>query len=298
MNDMQKLLKEICDEEQIQFNLVSKNWIMILEKDNKTRYIAGYKFGLNNHALGLVCDDKYALYDVLCQLNLPVAEYYIVFHNYDKNKIKEYAKKYNNHIVVKVNEGTCGNDMYQVHTEKELFERIDELLIKSYSISLSPFYEIKNEYRSIIFNNQIELFYGKKRPIVVGNGINTIYELLCDFNPHYFKKIKDHTNLDQILEKGQVYEYGWQHNLSKGAIPFDPEENEIKEKVQALALKVAKKLELKFASVDIIELQNGDIMVLEVNSGVMMENYAKIMNNGRETVKEIYRKAILSLFES
>lgn len=297
MNEMQKLIKEICEEEQIQFNLVSKNWIMILEKNQKTKFISGYKFGLNNHSLGIVCDDKYALFDVLSHYHMPVAEHYIVFHNYDIEKIREYANKYQYHIVVKINEGTCGNDMYQVHTEKELFKRMDELLIKSFSISLSPFYNIRNEYRSIIYKDNIELFYGKRRPIVVGDGKSTIYELLIEFNPHYFKKLKDHTKLDKILKEGKVYEYGWQHNLSKGAIPFYPEDNEIKKKVQSLALKVSKKLGLQFASVDIIELDNGEIMVLEVNSGVMMENFASIMNNGREIVKDIYRDAILDLFK-
>ena len=297
MNEMQKLIEEICMEEDISFHLVSKNWIMILEKNDKTRLIAGYKFGLNDHALGLVCDDKYAMYDVLKNYHLPVAEHYIIFPNYSEEQVEEYAKKYQYHLVVKPNEGTCGKDTYQVHTKEELFEKIDKTLKKSYSISISPFYEIKNEYRSIIYKDKIELFYGKQRPIVEGDGEKTIYELLCDFNPKYFEKKKEDENLKRILEKGEIYEYGWQHNLSRGAIPFYVEENETKQKIEELALKVAKRLNIKFASIDIIELTNGEIMVLEINSGVMMENFAKIMENGKEIAKKIYRKAILDLFE-
>ena len=72
MNDMQSLIKDIADEKNIKFNLISKDWIIILEKDNKIRSIAGYKFDLNNHASGLICDDKYALYDALKLLNIPI----------------------------------------------------------------------------------------------------------------------------------------------------------------------------------------------------------------------------------
>ena len=297
MNTIQNLIKNICDEEEIHFQLVSKNWIMILEKDGITKFVAGYKFGLNDHALGLVCDDKYAIYDVLNAFHLPVCEYFIVFHNYDPKKIQEYASKYQYHMVVKVNEGTCGNDMYQVYSEEEMFQRIDELLIKSYSISICPFYEIKNEYRSIIYHDSIELFYGKRRPVVVGDGVKTIYELLLEFNPHYFSKMIDHSDLDVVLEKGSAYSYGWQHNLSKGAMPFYVEDSDIKTCVQELAMKVAKKLDLKFASVDIVELENGDIKVMEVNSGVMMDNFMKTMEGGEEVTKEIYRKVLLDLFK-
>ena len=35
MNNVQKIIKEICDEKDIKFKLLSKDWIMMLEKDNK-----------------------------------------------------------------------------------------------------------------------------------------------------------------------------------------------------------------------------------------------------------------------
>ena len=65
---------------------------MILEKDHNFKYIVGYKFPLNNQAVGRICDDKYALYEVMKESDIPVAEHYIVFNNYDKTKIIEYCK--------------------------------------------------------------------------------------------------------------------------------------------------------------------------------------------------------------
>ena len=36
---------------------------------------------------------------------------------------------------------------------------------------------------------------------------------------------------------------------------------------------------------------------MEINSGVMIDNYAHYMKNGEKTCKEIYSKAIDSMFE-
>ena len=71
MNNVQKIVKEICSELNIKFSLVSQDWIMVLEKDDKVKYVVGYKFPLNDQATGRVCDDKYALYEVLTKFNIP-----------------------------------------------------------------------------------------------------------------------------------------------------------------------------------------------------------------------------------
>ena len=173
---------------------------------------------------------------------------------------------------------------------------IDLLLITNSSISICPFYRIKNEYRTIILDGNIELFYGKKRPIVYGDGTKSIKELLCDFNYNYFSKIND-VKLDKVLEKGEEYMYSWQHNLSRGSIPFEEDDINLKNNVQSLAQKAFKLLNLKFASVDIIELETNEILILEINSGVMIDNYAQYMKDGEIVCKNIYSKAIDLMFE-
>ena len=296
MNYVQKVIKNICEEKNIEFNLVSKDWIMVLKKDNRVKCISGYKFGLNNHSTGIICDDKYALYDTLKLLNIPIIEHKIVFRNYDKNEILDFFKKHNNDLVIKSNSGTCGLNIYHAINIGDLFKYIDLLLKNHSSISLCPFYKIKNEYRSVILKDNIELFYGKKRPIVYGDGEKSIKELLCEFNYDYFSKVEDNT-LNKVLEKGKEYMYTWQHNLSKGAIPFEVIDNKLRENVQNLAKKTAKLLDLKFASIDIIELESKEILILEINSGVMIDNYAHYMKNGENICKDIYSKAIDLMFE-
>ena len=41
MNKLQVIVKEICDEYKIKYNLVSEDWVMILEKDDIIKYILG-----------------------------------------------------------------------------------------------------------------------------------------------------------------------------------------------------------------------------------------------------------------
>lgn len=296
MNYVQRIIKQICEEKNIEFNLVSKDWIIVLKRNEKLRFISGYKFGLNNQSSSIICDDKFALYDTLKLLNIPIIEHKIVFRNYDKKEVEEFFYKYNKNIVVKSNSGTCGSDIYHVERIEDLFKNIDSLLINNFSISLCPFYNIKNEYRTIILDDNIELFYGKKRPIVYGDGIKTIKELLSDFNYNYFSKINN-SELNRVLNKDEKYMYSWQHNLSKGSIPFEETNENLKDNIQSLAIKAFNLLDLRFASVDIIELESGEILILEINSGVMIDKYAKYMKNGEEICKRIYSEAIDLMFK-
>lgn len=297
MNNVQKILKEICDELNIKFTLVSKNWVIVMEKEDKVRYVVGFKFPLNDQASSRVCDDKYALYEVMKHFEIPVTEHFIIHKNYKKENIINVCNKYNNDVVIKANLGTCGNDVYHRTDIDSIYEVIDELLIDNYSISLCPYYDIKTEYRSIILNDNVEVVYGKIKPIVIGDGKKTIYELLLDFNNVYFSSVSCNEELSRVLDKDEVYEYSWKFNLSKGAMPFFLEDKEKENTIKKMALEVAKVLGIKFASVDIIELYDGTLLVLETNSGVMMSNFSVNLEEGKDIAKDIYAKVIKEMFK-
>ena len=72
MNNYQKIIKEICDELDINFKLLSKDWVIMLEKNNKTKYITGFKFDVNSQGTSNILDDKFALYEVLSEKNIPI----------------------------------------------------------------------------------------------------------------------------------------------------------------------------------------------------------------------------------
>ena len=306
MKTFQRIIKEICEEDDIKVSFLSKDWITVLEKDGKTKYIAGYKFDLNNHCLGLVLDDKYAMYDVLKTKKLPIINHHILYRDTNNN---DYAigcnsyldaldlfNKYNCNVVLKPNNGTCGVGVCHITDEIKLKEMYDKLLTNNFSISLCPFYEIENEYRTIILNNNVKLMYGKIRPIVLGDGKSTIKELLEQFNYEYFKGY-DEINKDIVLEAGQQFEYDWKFNLSRGSKMFLDINQSDYNNISSLALQTSLMVGLGFGSVDIIKTKDGKYYIMEINSGVMMDNFIKQSENGYNIAKSIYKEAVMNMFK-
>ncbi len=306
MKEFHNLIAEICEEEGISYRFLSKDWLVMLERNGKTKFISGYKFDLNGHAFGNIMDDKYAMYEVLVAKDIPVIPHLILFR---PNNFREYAKSANdyqrahtffqeNHcdIVIKANEGTCGTEVYHITDVHDLEPCLDQLFVTNFSISLCPFYSIKTEYRMIVLHGQCVLMYGKKRPVVIGDGKKTIRELLQEFNPYYFKNRLQDEVYSHILKNGEEYEYSWQFNLSKGSIPFVVKEDKICSKLLSIVNRIVKELKPGFCSIDIVETIDGKMFVMELNSGVMMKNYLNFVPNGREIVKGIYKNAIKEMF--
>lgn len=303
-NTFHNIIKNICEELDIKFNLLSKGWVIALTKDGTTKFISGYKFDLNSHALGLIFDDKYALYDALKMLNINIIEHNIVYgmdnSNYyalSCNNMEYLTKlfdKYNKNVVLKINDGTCGVNVEHIDNLNELEEKFLKMSNKYNSLSLCPYYDIDNEFRAIVLDNKIRLIYKKERPLVIGDGVSTIRKLLIDFNPSYFKEIDD-KRLDTVLKRGESYIYDWKFNLSGGARINEEVNESDKQNICDIVSSISRKLDLGFCSVDIIK-SNNKYYVLEINSGVMMKNYIKQAKDGYIDAYNIYKDAIIKMF--
>lgn len=309
MNDFQKLIKEICTEEKIKFSLLSKDYIIKLEKDNKRFYINGYHFSLNNHTIGDIFDDKYATFELLEDLKIPVVYHEIVYAPGNKN---DFAKDCNTHkyvykylfknkenIIVKANNGFNGNTVFNLKNEYEVKDILDYLFSKSYSISVSPFINIKNFYTVVILNNKIELIYKKIKPVVIGNGKNSLKELLVKFNKNYFDRPNDYLkdyDYDKVLKDKEVFEYDWKYSLSSGGSISLEISDEEKNELLKIINKLTSKIEIGFATIDIIEDDKKEKMVLEINSDVALSSYMNLVKGGKKEVKRIYKKAIKKMF--
>lgn len=298
-----EIIKEICKELNIKYTILSKDWIIKLEKDNEVRYLTGNKFDLNGHAIGNIMDDKYAFYEILKNINIPVCEHNIFYAEKNhqdyaincnkKEDILNCFYKYHEDVVVKPNKGAMGLGVYHVTDKDELINVTDNLFIKNYSISICPFYHIKNEYRVIVLDNEIKLIYKKINPIVTGDGKSTLKELLINFNSNYYTD-KDIPNI--IPNKNEIYTYDFHFNLSKGSIATLDIDSDTKEKICNLALEVSKKVGITFASIDIIKTTSNELLVLEANSGVTINKAIDFIPNGYAIAKQIYKEAILKMF--
>ena len=193
----------------------------------------------------------------------------------------------------------AGRNVYKINNEEELKEKYKKLLLTNFAISASAFYDIETEYRAIVVEDSVELIYGKVRPVVIGNGKNSIKELLIKFNPNYFTKnlnLND-DKYNEILLLGEKYEYSWKFNLEGGANINMDINSDLRDRILSIAKNVALKLNIKFGSIDIVLTNNGELRVLEINSGVMMKNFIELHDNGEEIAYEIYKKAIIELFK-
>ena len=300
--EYRKLIEEICNEENIDYKLISENWVMILTKNNITKCISGYRFPLNDHALGSVIDDKYAFYD-LCKLkDLPIIEHNILFNpnskigNNTMNLLKKYFIKYNKDVVIKPNLGTEGTDVYHITDYDNLVEITNELFKNNFSISICPFYKIDNEYRVVVLNNKVKLIFEKSKPVVIGDGNSSIKDLLIKLNPYYFTKINFNKDYDRVLLNNEKYEYDWRFNLSKGATAKLVENKDLYQKLSDIALNVTNTINAIFVSVDIIKCQN-NYYLIEMNSGVCINKVTNFIDKDLKLTKEIYREAILEMFK-
>lgn len=310
MKNLQRIIKQIALENDLSYEVLSCDLVIKLTKDNKIRYINGYKFGLNSHSLGLILDDKYATYELLNSLGISVCKHHILFRPTNHNS---YAKnynsfnycydlflKYNKNVILKVNNGTCGDGVYHITTKKELKKIYNHLLKYNFSISLCPYYDIKNEYRVILLNNEIKIMYGKINPVVIGNGKDKLIDLLKDFNINYFgykTNLKKNINYNKVLKKDEKFIYDFKYNLSKGSIITEDIDKETKSIISKMAKDVSKKINLGFGSIDIIKTNDDKYYVLEINSGVMIENYIKLTSDGFKKAKKVYEEAVLEMFK-
>lgn len=302
-----KIIKEICKEQQIEIECFSDDWILKLNKKGKDqyRYIVGDKFELNLSSIDHLCIDKAATSDIMKSHKIPNVKHYF-FENpeikKECNKNTNYTKileLLNEHkkVVCKPNNGSGGRNVYLVKNEKELNLAINNIFEREDFLALSPFYEIKKEYRLIIVNEKIQLIYSKQIPYILGNGVNTISELAIA----YLKKQEidlamEVLNNKKVLEKNEKYNLNWKHNLGQGAKAVILEDEELIRKLSELGNEVINKLNIKFASLDIVEIGN-EYKVIEINSSVMMGGFASQSDTNYNMAKEIYKEALLKMFE-
>lgn len=298
-----KIIKEICAEKEIILESYSYDWAFRLTKNGVSNYIFGYQFGLNKATMQSICGDKSAASEIMTAHHIPNIAHYCfmsprklqyVAADGNQTRLLKLLEQYKK-LVCKDNEGTGGESVYLVHSKKELEYAVYTIFQTAHSMSVSPYYEIEEEYRLIILNGQLKLIYQKERPHLVGDGVRTIRELYADYMKQKEKYNKIDTaissNWNKVLDKGKRYYLNWKHNLGQGARAVLVEKEELIQSLWALAKRAVDLLQIQFASIDIV-LVEGNYFILEINSGVMMEHLAGQGEEYYKKVREIYTEAI------
>lgn len=302
-----KIINEICEEEHFEMKSFSYDWIFsICGPNGKRGFIMGYQFGLNSASVHSICCDKSAASEVMTSLDIPNIQHFFVMSPINQkyvaqtgnwSQISDLLRKYGK-IVCKANEGTGGNQVFLVENQYELENAAHKVFQTSRSMAISPYYEIDNEYRTIVLDGEIRLVYSKQRPCVVGDGIHTFGELLLaqisNTKTNVFKEKEFDIPLDSIVEEGKKVYLNWKHNLGQGACAQIETNPKILEKIEPIVRAVVEKMNVRFASIDIVECYDG-YRVLEINSGVMMEHFSQQDDNTYAIAKQIYRDAVLTM---
>jgi glutathione synthase/RimK-type ligase-like ATP-grasp enzyme len=300
------IIKEICSESGIDLESFSYDWIFRLSKNEKVAHIFGYQFGNNSATSQLICADKCATSDILLFNGVPTVKHDFFMSPININyvgvsgnweRILELLKNYGK-VVCKTNEGSGGSSVYLVSNQFELERAVHKIFSHSRTMAVSPFYEVENEFRVVILDDKIMLIYSKNIPFVAGDGISTLRQLLisyaqthADFPPDFNESDDDSHVLENVLEKEKKYYLNWKHNLGQGAYPEIIQDESLVTRLSELALKSASAVNIQFASVDIIKTKD-EFLVLEINSGVMMDYFSQISVSNYQIAKNIYRKAI------
>lgn len=306
-----KIVDEICDEENIEQKMISYNWIRELKKGNKTHYIMSYQFDLNTANSYNIAHDKFATYDVLKSNNVPTIEHRMIFN--PKTRSKFYGERFikdaeelllenNNKVVIKANESCEGKDVYFCSNKQEIEETVQKLFKENKdTLSACPYVDINYEYRVIYLAGEILYMYKKKKAFVVGDGKRSLKELIKEINQKRninIEIIKD-LDLNYIPKPEEEVYVSWKHNLYNGAIPILVDENdEFANKVKEVALLAGKAMNITFASIDIALTSDKKVLVMEVNGSVCMNKFSEMIPNGYKIAKDIYKKAIIKMFEN
>lgn len=297
-----KIIKEICRENNIELSSFSGDWVFMLKKGDKFKYILAYQFDLNTAAVQGICKDKCAASDILRHHNVDCVE-----HVFFTTPMSSYLPKGGNvkylhkllekhsKLVCKPNEGASGKNVFAVSSGGELETAMAKIFESAESMAVSPYYEIDKEYRLIILDGIVKLAFSKEIPYVKGDGHSTLAELISKSASQSLPAGSESINLGQILEKGELWKYGWKHNLAHGAVAQVVSDELLIKSLSELAIKAADALNIRFASVDIISTEGG-YKVLEINSGVMMEHFASSSHENYNKAKEIYKEAIDVMF--
>lgn len=258
------ILGEICQESGVKMQWFSNNWVALLEKGKAKHFTIGYNFNINSAAAARVASDKIAAYELLRHFGIPAVECRPL---YESNNPEPYAKDYQSESYIE--------DFFNKnHQHIVLKPNGGQGGIDVYQISETS--QVKPALKKIFRQGYLA-------------AMCPFYEIRSEYR---FIMLDGEVRLAYMKERNE----DWRFNLSQGASAKKIEDNNLYEKLLALAKKTVKALEIRFCSVDVIEAQGGELMVMEVNSGVTTGKYLEQHPEDYDKVKQIYADVLEKMF--
>jgi glutathione synthase/RimK-type ligase-like ATP-grasp enzyme len=237
--------------------VMSDGWVIRLDDDAVRRWVVGYQFDLNTTATSAVAQDKVATYLALTRAGVAAVPHALVRSvPHEPDIATHLLGKFNGPLVIKPLDGTGGRGVHKVSDAGAAVAVVQGS--EEVAWAASPWYDVAAEYRVIVLDGQVLLAYEKT---------------------------------------GAVELHGLRfYNLGLGAVAQDIASAQRLAEVSSIALETCRQLGLRLAAVDIVQAIDNGLLVLEVNDGIMMENYARQSAEYKARAARIYDAIVAAMF--
>lgn len=261
-----QMIRELCAELDITYVELSDGWVFRLSKSGRTYHIIGNRFDLNLSASSALADDKVSTYEVLHHANVPAVPHYLFYNENFSHDSTSVSPR----LASQIN-STLSTIPYPIVVKPNHGSRGRDVYLCHNSVEAhSALQQLLHTDETIAYCPFFEAPY-EYRCFFLDGQILLIYR-------------KNRTN-------------SWQHNLSRGAKPqIIPSDSPLFASLSSLASRAGTALNIRFATIDILENTSGEQRVLEINQGITTSIFSQTHPDGYELSKNIYRAALKSLF--
>jgi hypothetical protein len=254
------LINEAASQAGASVRWVSEEWVARLEKQSEVRYIHGSSFPLNNASAAHIAEDKVSTFTVLADAGVAAVPHYLV-------RIPSSGDT----------AGAADRALSLVHPP---------LVVKPTSEAGGlHVYRVESVMDAHALIDRLAIRF----PALAVCPFETILTehrvIMLDDEPQlFFRK--------ELNDEGE-----WRHNLKHGARPVIEESKEARSELTAIARRAMRAIGGRFMAVDVIRTPAA-LMVLEINSGIMLDHFASQSRLHRTYAVDIYRVAIDRCFET
>lgn len=252
-----RLIHEICEEEGIVCKGYCDDWIFRLETPTGPEVLYGYRPGIQSDTMTALCDDKAGMSAWLTDAGVPCVEHIYLPSDEVLPFMEESREDYDGKIRALLSDGDCVVKPNNGTGGRGV-------------VRVSVFEEARRACEAIYATGQCAC-------------ISRFMEIIREIRFIVLEK-------NVLLAYSKERKTDWRHNLASGAVPQELET--LTEPMEVLLEKIQRELPLRAASIDLIETSEG-LQVLEINAGIVMEQYASSGQERRKRAKEIYRRLIL-----
>ncbi len=233
----------------------SNDWVLQIDNNGKRQWVIGYTFDINGAGAVGVASDKVATSLALFREGIPTARHYLVRTHAEQNLLLDNLTEVNAGDPAVV-KPLSGSGGRGVSLAPNQTAALEYIRASTHpDWALSPYYDIASEKRAIMLDGRVLCAYDKAHPYEQEDGLKMF-------------------------------------NLGHGglAVNYDLSHDE-----QALAKQALKASGLRVASVDIATLSNGQQIIMEINSGITMEHYARQSRENFKITADSYLQIVQAM---